>query len=96
VHHFADQSGGDDFVVDPMEADRFRPISVLEVTSHGLPDGVAELVKVVGFGEDRRADRARRIRPSAASSTIKRISVMRFQSDPGVTLLNLATALARA
>src|SRR6266567_6134540 len=42
-----------------MEADRLRPISVLEVTAHSVADGVAELREVVGFGENRRAERPR-------------------------------------
>ena len=41
-----------------MEPDGLRPGGILEVATHPVAPRIAELIEVVRFGEDRRADAA--------------------------------------
>jgi hypothetical protein len=72
----------DDFIVHEMQPDHLRPaaIRIIEVTKDGVADHLAELVEIIRFGDDRRANRVATYPPSSASSTIKRISVIRRAS----------------
>lgn len=44
-----------------MKANRLRPVPVIEVTAHGIADGLAQLLEVITLGEDRGSDRPSRI-----------------------------------
>src|SRR5258708_8502729 len=48
----------DDFIVDAMQSDHLRPVRIrlIEVTADGVADHLAELLEIIRFGDDRRAD----------------------------------------
>lgn len=54
--------GRDDFLVHQVESNCLRTLSiVIEVTAHRVADQRAQLLEIVGFRDDRRANRARHV-----------------------------------
>lgn len=54
-------SGGDDLIAHQVQPDHFGPVSLIEVASYRITDGVAQGSEIVGFRDDRRLNTARDI-----------------------------------
>jgi len=64
-----------DLILDQVQTDEIGPDVGVEVAANGIPNQGPQLIESISLGEDRVSQRARRIPPSGASSTLKMISV---------------------